>query len=712
MDIRQFIKLLKHYKWILIAIPLLSVIVTCFLVKDLPKKYISKVQISTGLIDQSQQIASAVDNQDYFRVSSQFANIIEIMKMDKTISALSYNLILHDLENPSQSFVKYSSDLKSLPKDQIRGLIDEYKKLLANKEVMTPALNGKFKLFDILESMGYDAVALDKMLSIFHVENSDFITILFTSENPQLSSYAVNTMASDFISTYSVGVTNNQNKSNVLLDSLLRQKEKLMNEKNSALKNYKINNGVLNLDKQSEVIYKQITDYEQKKSDALRDIQANQGAIASIEQRMNSKDQIYSGGAVIADNNRILNIRNQLKIANERYVDNNFDAADKKKIDSLQSILSEQVAATSNRYIADPTANKQSLITQKINLQMALDLAKSSIKSIDSELAQLRAKYNTMVPFDAGVQNFERDADVATKEYLEVLNRSNSNNLEKKIGLKLNVAEAGYPGVPEPSKKLLYIALSGVASFAICLIAILIIFLTDNSINTVAQLQKLTNSRVLGKINLIKTGETEVRKIWKEENPDSDHLLYKDLLRSLRFEIDEQLNKDDSQILGITSLQPGEGKTFLSLGLAYAFAMTGKKVLLIRGDKEPEVNKDQKLIPDQFFENFLVKKKIETEDLITVLNTKSDKTSLFEIQNKDDLKSGFNILKTRFEVIIVDISSLENINRAKEWLLFTEKNIAVFAAGQSPLEKDTENMDYVVKHPGFIGWVLNKQIES
>jgi len=716
MDIRQFFRLLKHYKWVLIIVPLISLAVTIYLVKDLPKKYISKAQISTGLIDQSQQVASTDNNntQDYFKVNSQFANIMEIMKMDKTTSVLSYNLIIHDLENPNKPFVKYSDDLKKLSPAQIRELLDEYKKLLARKEVLTPALNGKYKIFDILESMGYDIVSLNKNLNIFHVDNSDFITVLFNSENPQLSAFVVNTLAADFISTYSVDVANNQNKSNVLLDSLLKQKEKLMNDKNSALKNFKVNNGVLNLDKQSEIIYKQITDYEQKKSDAIRLIQSNQGALESIDQKLSSnKDQTYSSGNQIAENNKIVNIKNQLRIANERYVDNNFQPSDKKKVDSLQSLLSDQMSIASNRYVADPTANKQSLITQKIALQVAMDQAKSSIKSIDAELSGLKAKYNTMVPFDAGVQNYERDADVATKEYLDVLNRANANSLQKKIGLKLNLAEAGYPGVPEPSKKVLYVAASVVASFVICLMIILVIFLMDSSINTVSQLHRVTGGKVIGKINLIKSGNTEVREIWKEENPDKDHLIYKDLLRSLRFEIDQQLSKDNCQILGITSLTSGEGKTFLTSGLVYAFAMTGKKVLLIRGDKEVDEQKpDQKLISNQFFENFMVKKQIQVEDLITVLNTKSDKTSLFEFQNQDNLKSGFSVLKDQFDVIIVDITSLDNINRAKEWLLFTEKNIVVFAAGKPIQEKDAENLEYIKQHPGFMGWVLNKQVES
>ncbi len=714
MDLKRFLTLLKHYKWILIIIPLVSIVLTYFLVKDLPKKYKSKAQISTGLIDQSQQIASASNaNQDFFKVNSQFSNILEIMKMNKTISMLSYNLILHDLENPSQTYTKWSEDIKNLSDNNRKILISEYKKLLAIQEVITPALNGKLKLFDILQSMGYDVEFLNKNLNLYHVDNSDFITVEYASADPMLSTFAVNTLSSEFINVYSNDVSNNQSKSNVLLDSLLKQKESIMNEKNNALKEYKIKNGVLNLDKQSETIYQQINDLEQKKSDALREIQSNQGAIASITRRLNSDDDTYSNNSAVGDNNRVTDIKNQLKIANDRYIDNNFRPADKKRIDSLQRILSNQIASSSERSVNDPTVNKQSLIAQKMKLEVTLDLAKNSIKSIDLALAQLRSKYNSMVPFDAGVQNYERDADVATKEYLGVLNKTNENSLEKNIGLKLRLAQAGFPGLPEPSKKVLFIALAGVASFVICFIGVLVIFLMDNSVNTPQQLQALTNGRVLGKLYLMKDTRHEIREIWKDESDNPEFMIYKDLLRSLRFEIDQVLSAADCKILGVTSLFKGEGKTFLASSLVYAFAMTGKKVLLISGEKIPgEVKQEQNFIPEQFFETFLVKKQIQIDDLITVMNNRSEKTSLFEIQDKENLKIGFSVLKDQFDLVIVDLTSLETINRVKEWLVFTEKNIAVFEAGQTINDKASENIDYIVNHPGFIGWIFNKQIES
>lgn len=705
METKKFLKLLRQYLWVIILLPLLTVLITYLLVKDLPEEYKSEAQISTGLADQSQQM-TASQNMDYFRINQQFSSIMEMMKMKKIIDILSYHLILHDLNSPQNAFVKISDEIKSLSPAEKNETILFFTNKLLDKSSITVADNGKIKYFDIIRSMGYDEKIIRKNLEISRINNSDFINVEFTSTDPLLSAFVVNTISNQFINNYELAVNQNQTKSIVLLDSLLKNKEQLMNSRNSELKNYKMENGVLNVGTQSDILYTQISAYEERKAQAIRDIQANQGAIASINNKLlNSNSEDYSGGTVVKDNNDIILLRTQLQLANEKYVDNNFSASDKKKVDSLQSLLSDQVSRTSDRYVSSPLAAKENLLEQKRSMEVSLDLARNSISSIARELAKLKAKYNTLVPFDAGIQGYERDAEVATKEYLEVLERYNQGNIEKSVGMRLQIAQLGLPGLPITSKRILYTSLSGISSLFLAFAVLLLIYLFDRSINNSKQLAIATQSPVLGNLTYIKEPGMDLKKVW-DNKLDSDYTVYKDLLRSLRFEIDHHLTLKQN-VVGITSLKPGEGKTFLALGLAYAFAMTDKKVLLITSDFEtPQAN--QKELPAQFFENFLVKREIQREDYITVLNTRSTNGSLLEIQNEKNLKAGFKVLKNEFDVVLIDICSIGNSNKAKEWLLFTDKNISVFEAGKSLTEDDKEFVTFMKKQKGFIGWVLNK----
>ena len=711
MEIKRFLKLFKKYLWILILLPILAAAITYFLSHNIPKEYISEAQISTGLVDQSKQLSSQAQN-DYFKTSQQFSNIIEKMKMRKIVSILSYNLIIHDLESTKTAFRKYSPKLDSLSSGQRTELSNIYKQRLSQKLPITVYDNkGKYKLYDILGSMGYDDAGLTKELLVYRPDNSDFVNIQFKSENPVLSAYVVNTLAREFISNYSIDVNVNQNNSIALLDSLLKKKEETMNEKNNALKNFKMQNGVLDLDGQSSSVYAKITEYEEKKAQAIENIQANQGALTAINKRLSNNGTSYSNAEVARDNSRIIALKNQLKVANDSYIDGNFKVADKKRVDSLQSLLNIQSQRNSDNNVVDPIVSKQNLIQQKLALEISTAQIRNTISSIDKQLSVLKSQYSTMVPFDAGIQNFERDAEVTTKDYMAALDRTNQSRTEQNTGLKLQLAQVGLPGPPQKSKAILYVGLSGVGTFMTCFSFLILLFLLDNTINTTSQLASATKSNVIGSLNLIDENGVDIKSIWNDKAGNSAYSIHKDLLRSLRFEISNILAKDDSKILGITSLGSGEGKTYLSSNLAYAYSMTGKKVLLIAGDAiktAPSSSDTKQLQIIQNFETFLVKKEIESPDLITRLTKVEENRSLLEIQNERNLRSGFDLLKKEFDIVIIDIDSLLNINLAKEWLSFTDKNIAVFAAGRSLIEPDKDLIAFLKKQPGFIGWVLNK----
>lgn len=103
-----------------------------------------------------------------------------------------------------------------------------------------------------------------------------------------------------------------------------------------------------------------------------------------------------------------------------------------------------------------------------------------------------------------------------------------------------------------------------------------------------------------------------------------------------------------------------------------------------------------------------MKREIQIEDLITVLNINPSNDSLFEIQSIHNLKLSFEELKKEFDIIIIDIESLKEVNKAKEWLLFVDRIIAVFRAGSDLQYEDHKQIEYLRNHKDFMGWVLNK----
>ncbi|RYF20541.1 MAG: lipopolysaccharide biosynthesis protein, partial [Flavobacteriales bacterium] len=576
------------------------------------------------------------------------------------------------------------------------------------KSVLTLAdNNSKYKLYDFVESMGYGEEALRKEIDISHVDNSDYINLEYTSENPDLSAYLVNTFASDFITNYSGEISVNQDNSMGLLDSVMKQKEALMNKKNNDLAAFKRNKGVLNLSEQSATVYGQITNYEAQRTELMRTIQSTQGAISVINSKLSGGDATINGSSR-ADNREIVRLKKERETATSDWVGNGFKSSDQKRIDSLTKIIQTKSNQNEDENVFDPRSSKQNLATQRTALDLQLQQAKSSISTIDQQLSILRARYNSMVPYDADIQNYQREADLATKEYMTTLDQYHQNEAGRISGLQLKIEQLGLPGNPEPSKKIIYLAGSGIGSFFLCLSFVAVMFLLDHKIVTSRQLANATKSNTLGVLNKIEGNERSIREIWNDKAQNLNYEIYRDMLRSLRFEVDASMSVDNSKILGITSLTSGEGKTFIAYSLAYAFAMTGKKILLI-ADEAPVVKSDSKaLAVSQNFQTFLIKKEIHTEDLITIMNKNTARNSLLEMQSIKSLQAGFDILREQFDMIIIDVNSLHDINIAKEWLLFTEKNICVFESGRELKDADKEYVDYIKSNPGFLGWVLNK----
>ncbi|GGC30060.1 tyrosine protein kinase [Parapedobacter defluvii] len=717
INIKAFIKYLLRYKWIIIAVPLISIAATAYLLRDMPSTFRSQTLLSTGIVDQAKLVLNG-QQVDYFKASQLFGNIIEMMKMKRVISSLTYRLILHDLMQSDQPFRPLTDDLQKLSDKQRRLLIKTYQQHLADGKVLTTTdWIDEMNLFDIAASMGYDEHSLLDGLTIQRSGNSDFIQIGYSSENPELSAFVVNTIAKEFIFFYTTSISSNQENSLVLLDSLLRAKERQMNERNAALSGYKSASGALNLNSQSQVVYQQIAEVESRRSKTIQQIESLRGAIARINQRLNDDGDVELGSNTLATNNEIIQIEQQLEIANRRYVENNFNVDDKRVVDSLTRLKTAKIRQSSTTSGANPRILRESLINERMQMETQLALAENSMKSIQSELNGLRARYGGMVPADADVQKLEREADIASRDYMDALNRYNQASLNTSTSFRLGIAEPGLPGPPENSKKIIYLGLSGVASFSLCFSILFLMFIANRRVNTVEELANFVASNVIGNLNFIPGQNTDINTIWNDQSGNKDFGTYKALLRSIRFKISKLMNESNAKILGVTGVHDDDGKTFFCAGLAYAFMLTGKRVLLIGENYD---NLSQMIttntnerggggINSYNFERFLVKREIDTDGKLTILDRNREINSLLEVQDESTLASGFELLRQSFDLVIVDIVNMNGAaNSADEWLFFTDKSIAVYKAGTQFSEDYSNVSTYLKSNPGFLGWILNK----
>jgi len=710
MNIQKSLDTVIRYRWIIIAIFILTIIIGFFVLRNLPKDYKSEAKLSTGLLDPSRQLAP--DRASYtgpdiiIKLNQQFSTIMDVIRMPKNISLLSYRLILHDLKDEKTAFKPWSAELKALTAAERQEAIALFEARLNKKQVLTPLDNGKVKLYQLVTSMGYEEKSLNKKLDINHEQNSDFISVAYTSNNTLLSVFVVNTLSKDFINNYSLEQILNKNTAITVLDSLLKKKEAVMNERIKQLKDYKIRNGVLNLDKQSQIVYQQITDNENKRNQALIDRQAAQAALKSVNEKLASRtNDKYLGAEVIEDNRAIISIKNKILAAEDNYLRNGYKLADKKTVDSLQVLLSSRLIKSNDQYVSDPLIAKQSLVQRRISLGIELERATAGINDIDKELAKLNAKFTGMVPFDAGVSDYERNADVATKEYLEILARYNQTSLDKNVSLRLQLVQEGIPTLPESSKKLIYIALSAIASFAICFCTLFLLSILDHSINNGAELKSALNAKVIGELDFIRAGGDSVDKIWGQQH-ESEHLAFKHQLRALRFELDSILFSNKQKVLGLTGIGQASAQAFTVLNLAYAFAQMNKKVLLIGNQELIPALQKLKIPVDQSIRAVSQGADVTEHKPLTFVNNDLDGQSLLEIKDREALSSIFGSIKNRFDLTIVALDPLTDGADNREWLPFVDLYAAIFVAGTALPDKQKATLAALNEEVKFAGWVL------
>jgi succinoglycan biosynthesis transport protein ExoP len=708
MEIKGFITLLVKHKYTLVIIPLVAIILTYFLVRNQPDTFSSQAEIATGIVDQTQQSLNQETPQEA-HINQQFNNLIAITRSKKMLDQVSYQLMIHDLTSATP-YRKPSKLLASLNDAAKKHAVSVYADLYKKRQELSLFDPDQQGLYKLMASMHYDDQSILKTLTVYRADNSDFIQVQMDADDPELAASVVNTLCKEVIEYFNFMLKDNQLKAVNFLGSLAKAKQDTLNKRMDALRQYKIKNGVFNLNEQARALYGQISDFETKLDQAKKDAVAYEGAIADIDKQFDPNDRKYMESAMVKVNQNIVNSTAQLQALNQKYVQSNFNPQYKGQIDSLRRVIASQINQSSDKYITNPLSTKQNLITQKLTMQVQQQIAQNSIGSMEKQLDALNARLHTLVPHEAVVQGDESAITVASQEYLDVLQKYNQTSLESNFTVRLKQVSNAMPGMAAPSKKMLLVILSGIISFVFCIAVFFVLFLLDSSLKSPRDLANKTKVPVIGYLNLLESKSIDLNRVWTDRDKNADVRMFRNLLQSIRFEVEGEL-KDDKVLL-VNSITKGEGKTYLAMNLAYAFAAINKNVLLIDGNFTNS-GITELVRPKVYLEDYL-KSDASAESLksstsnIAILGNKGGDISILEAAAHDVVTAKVAALKQTFDIIIVEASALDTLNKSKEWTLFSDRILTVFEAGQSFKEPQQLNLEYLQTFGHrFIGWVMN-----
>jgi len=729
MDLIKIYKILIRRIWYLILIPLIAAITAFLFTLKIPNTYISTAQLSTGYTTKK-QFTLEDERLNLRQASVKFNNLIQMMNSEIVLSLLSYRLILHDLK--SEKPFKYPKKTNTiLNAKETNQAIDTFQEKIKSFELLSKFDEKESELIDLLRNYGYLGWQLKENLNVRRVKDTDFVSVQYVSEDPLLSAFVVNTLSKEFIRYDNYLKSARATQAVSFFAKLVKEKKEILDDKTDLLNAYKSSNKVVNYEIESGALISQITQYELKKEEILNRIQSLQLSISSVEKQLSNLNNKSGSNS----NKMILEIREKINELNRIYIETGSN--DKEllaTINNLRERMQIEMNKTSLNEETDDDGilSKAELKSQKEQYELELQIAQSNLRSVNSTLYALKNNISGFASKEATVGALEREVEKATEEYLQAVDKYNTEKNKALIAdSPVQLMIKGQPSSsPQSSKKWLIVAFSVVASFSLCAFVIVVIEMIDSRIKSPARFDRMVGLKLIGAINYIDTKKFDLNYLFNKTKPIKEHEIFKHFLRKIRYEI----GSTKAKVLLITSTRPGEGKTFITIALAYSLSLLNKRILIIdtnfKHNSLTELllikQSDQKLLKKSP-NNLLVRvnsengsnfeSEYDTSSIISktnhqgidIIGNYGGDESPMEIFTGRNFKEMVRKLSDKYDYLLLEGAALNNYSDTKELVEYVDKIIPVFSAESTIKDLDHESIDYLeglgTKFPGA---VLNK----
>lgn len=720
MDLIYLFNSLMKRKWLIIISSLVAVLAAFLLTRQQEKLYKSVAQIATGFTN-SDQVKLKDESFNIYEIDTKFNNLIESLKSPRVLGMTSYNLMLHDLQNPDKPYRQLTAEDK---KSEVYRTLDRKKAI----EVLTQKYNEEKllssydpeerKIQELLKLYKYDLETLRYVLYAGRVQRTDFIDIQYRSVNPELSSYIVNQVCTEFLRNYESS-RNQQTVQNIeTLQKLVDQKKRDLDEKIANIKAL----GTMDVSVESSSKLEQISNFENRLVDEKGIYNSAVLGLQQVNARLadNERSSAQSSAASSAINNELSSLRKQMNDTYAEYVNkgaNNTELFN--KYQKLKADYKDKLVSMSSAAPTGTTGNsKADLLQKKSDLEIQIKSSEQNIAAYQQKIKQLNSSIGAVASRSANNLALQKEVELAQQEYEGIKSRYDAATNSKIAPMdSFRQILFGQPAVePEPSKRLIIIALAGVSMFVFCCIAIIFFEYLDISIKTPSNFQRVTDVKLLGVVNHINIKHNPLESIFSEEQPKKNtNTTFRELLRKLRYEM-EHSNK---KTFLFTSSRAGEGKSTIIKALAYSLSLSRKKVLIIDTHfPHNSLTRDFEAAPileafDETPTNFSMeqlKQSITTTNIayVDIIGCEGGEYTPAEILKQNNLLEYLKKIAEDYDYILLEGAPLSDRSDSKELMKYVDAVVMVSSAKSSVKQTDREAISFLTGLNGkFSGAVLN-----
>jgi succinoglycan biosynthesis transport protein ExoP len=589
MTLVQFLRIIAGRIRFIIIVPLLPAVVVFLLTMNDTKEYKSGTLIFTGLASTADALGGGSDRIDNYAVNNSFDNLLNLISSREILERTGLKLLaLHLLQTePKQGVI--GEDLFA----QLQKITDpEFRnRMIAGNDADTTFArlwrehtSPSVRFYTDNDKLPYSPEYIEGNLKMKRAGISDMLEMSYASYDAAVTQQTLRILTGIFMSEYKSLKSQDAQDLVRFFTQETETAETKLNAITAELKEYRIANGIINYDEQTKQLTVEEMYMNGELREELRTYAASEASLADLNRKLGNRSER------IANNQTIIELREQLARASSELMtmeslDNHSPRIEplRKQVNDLKGQMKNSLTRYSAMEHTEEGTNIALLEQQWINQYIATVEGKVRIDVFKERRSEFRGRFNKFAPLGSSLHKYERDIDVAEKEYLELLHSLNmarlrQQNLEASTTIKV-LDEPILPLKAEPAKRGLLLIGAWLVSAFLSIVIITALELLDRNIRTPERAVMFSELPVLAAYPDLASVGTD------EAGQNAFSLIKHQILRNFKLELLNTPNTGDPKVIAVVSILNDEGKSTIAAEIAQLLTSQGNSVAVLTPDE-------------------------------------------------------------------------------------------------------------------------------
>lgn len=651
IDFAQYWNTVKRYLWRILGLAFFLTILVALLVLSITPRYIA----TASLLIEAEQ-ANVLSIEEVYGLDSSrkeyFETQFEILRSRQIATKVARELTLYD--NPL-----FNVDLLQQNKSGLSNTLDSLKGLLPFLPQAEDGILSEEQAFN--RRLNYAVLQLMNNVTIKPLKNTQVVEISFESEDAQLAAQIANTFADVYIESYLEAKLDMTSKATSWLNESLQGLRLKLNEAEKNLSDFYEREQLVDIDGVVGLASEQL----QQLSDQLIEAQV------LLQRTRSIYEQVNQAGAGIEELSSLPEVLNHPSIQSIK----REEVVAQSKVSELREVYGpkhpKMIAANAELNSIQQSIQKQvAVLISGINTEYRS--AQSKVQKLTQDVEQAKAEFRKLSSLENQRKGLQREVDTNQQLYNSFFTRLKETDqlggFESANARVLDAAVA--PTQAAKPKKALIIVAAFVLSMGFGVFLALALEALNAGIRSVDDVERKLGQRMLGIIPWQAHKKSE--NLALRHFFDKQHHMFSEAVRTLRTSL-QLLNLDKpSQTILVTSSVPKEGKSTVSINLAFAIGQLNKVLLLDTDLRRPTLAKQFDLPGFQpGLANLIAGTHSLDECIVTdeqsgvdLICSGSVPPNPQELLASDQFKELMSALKTMYDYIIVDSAPTQAVSDA------------------------------------------------